>query len=430
MKNMFKISSLILLILLIYSCKKDKPTPPTVITTAISEFTATTAKSGGTISADGGAAIITCGVCWSKAGEPTIEDQKTTDAIAAGSFTSNIANLEGGTVYYVRAYATNSAGTGYGTAMSFTTLGQVPTSINSAVTNITATGATLNGTVNANFLSTIVTFEYGTSTDYGQSATASQSPVTGNTTTNVSANITGLTSGTTYHLRIKAVNPLGTTYSNDIIFTTTTATVTDIDGNTYLTIKIGTQLWMAENLKTTKYNDGTAIPNITDNATWAALTTGAYSDYSNTPANSTTYGRLYNWCAVDNNVDTRVVSNGGKNVCPTSWHVPTDTEWTTLTTFLGGEGGAGGKLKETGTTHWASPNSGATNETGFTALPGGFRSDSGANDQMKIFGHWWCSTGRSTSVAWGRSMYYMGALVDRSDFHKQDGLSVRCVRDN
>jgi len=89
---------------------------------------------------------------------------------------------------------------------------------------------------------------------------------------------------------------------------------------------------MAENLKTTKYNDGTAIPNVTVDATWAALTTGAYSDYSNTPANSTTYGRLYNWYAVDNNAATKMASNGGKNVCPTSWHIPTDAEWTTLTT--------------------------------------------------------------------------------------------------
>ena len=149
--------------------------------------------------------------------------------------------------------------------------------------------------------------------------------------------------------------------------------VTDINGNVYNIVTIGTQTWMAENLKTTKYNDGTAIPNVTVDATWAALTTGAYSDYSNTPANSTTYGRLYNWYVVDNNPATKVASNGGKNVCPTSWHVPTDAEWTILTTYLGGESIAGGKLKETGTAHWNSPNTGATNETGFTTLPSGLR---------------------------------------------------------
>ena len=140
----------------------------------------------------------------------------------------------------------------------------------------------------------------------------------------------------------------------------TRTSLTDIDGNDYKTVTIGTQVWMVENLKTTKYNDGTAIPNITDNTSWAALTTGAYCDNINTPSISTTYGRLYNWYAVDNNAGTKVASNGGKNVCPTGWHVPSDAEWTTLTTYLGGESVAGGKLKETGTTHWQSPNTGVS----------------------------------------------------------------------
>ena len=205
--------------------------------------------------------------------------------------------------------------------------------------------------------------------------------------------------------------------------------MTDIDGNIYNTVTIGTQVWMAENLKTTKYNDGTAIPNITVDATWAAATTGAYCDYSNTPANSTTYGRLYNWYAVDNNAATKVASNGGKNVCPTGWHVPTDAEWTTLTTYLGGESVAGGKLKETGTTHWASPNTGATNETGFTALPGGNRYYDGTYDDIGNYGYWWSSTEYSTTDAWYRYMYYNNTNVVRNNFDKQNGFSVRCVRD-
>ena len=152
-----------------------------------------------------------------------------------------------------------------------------------------------------------------------------QSPVTGNTVTIVNADITGLTVGLTYHFRIKAVNSLGTTFGIDVTFTTVASgTVTDADGNIYNTTTIGTQVWMKENLKTTKYNDGTAIPNITDNNAWAASTTGAYCDYSNTPVDSNTYGRLYNWYTVDNNAATKVVSNGGKNVCPTGWHVPSD----------------------------------------------------------------------------------------------------------
>jgi uncharacterized protein (TIGR02145 family) len=158
-------------------------------------------------------------------------------------------------------------------------------------------------------------------------------------------------------LKYTAVSGNNKTVMTDIHSTDKTVTFTfteckDGDNNYYPVVQINTQLWMAENLKTTKYNDVTAIPNVIDDATWTFATTSAYCDYSNNPANSTTYGRLYNWYAVDNNAATKVASNGGKNVCPTSWHVPTDAEWTILTTFLGGESVAGGKLKETGTTHW------------------------------------------------------------------------------
>jgi len=195
MNKTTKVSVVILLFsifVIIGSCEKKKV--PAISTAEVTNITGTTATSGGTITDEGSGSVISRGICWSTGIEPTISDSKTSDGTGAGTFTSNITGLNGATTYNVRAFATNSVGTGYGTAMSFTTLGQVPTTTNSAVTDITTTGATLNGTVNANFLSTIVTFEYGTSTDYGQTATASQSPVTGNTTANVSANITGLTS--------------------------------------------------------------------------------------------------------------------------------------------------------------------------------------------------------------------------------------------
>ena len=206
-------------------------------------------------------------------------------------------------------------------------------------------------------------------------------------------------------------------------------TVTDIDGNIYNTVTIGTQVWMKENLKTTRYNDGTEIPNITDNTAWAALTTGAYSDYNNTPSNSTTYGRLYNWYAADNNAATKMASNGGKNVCPTGWHMPADAEWTTLTTFLGGESVAGGKLKESGTSHWNSPNTGATNESGFTALPGGFHNDDGTYYNISYSGTWWSPTENSATNAWNRYMNDKYISVDRNYDSKKFGFSIRCLRD-
>ena len=209
--------------------------------------------------------------------------------------------------------------------------------------------------------------------------------------------------------------------------TSTTTTVTDIDGNVYHTVTIGTQVWMVENLKTTKYRDGSAVPNINDSAAWSNLTTGAYCDYSNIPGNSTTYGRLYNWYVV----------NDSRNIAPTGWHVPTDGEWnimekyldntvdTTATGFVGTD--IGGKLKETGTTHWDSPNTGATNSSGFTALPGGYRSgtfyDIGSN------GCWWSNTESNAIKAYDRYLSCDSAKVDRGSYGKVDGYSVRCLKD-
>lgn len=196
-------------------------------------------------------------------------------------------------------------------------------------------------------------------------------------------------------------------------------TVTDIDGNLYHTVTIGTQTWMVENLKTTKYRNGDPIPNVTDGTLWENLTSGAYCDYANTPGNSTTYGRLYNWFAV----------NDSRNIAPAGWHVPSDDEWSTLVEFLGGWEIAGGKLKETSTTHWFSSNYGATNESGFTALPGGVRDTYGAFYSISLNGFWWSSTEYSTAYAWLRDMYYSSAYVGRNNSFKGYGFSVRCLRD-
>jgi uncharacterized protein (TIGR02145 family) len=193
----------------------------------------------------------------------------------------------------------------------------------------------------------------------------------------------------------------------------------DYDGNTYHTIKIGTQVWMAENLKTTRNKNGHIIPLVTDNTAWGNLTTPGYCWYNNDPSEyKATYGALYNWYTV----------NTG-NLCPTGWHVPTDAEWTTLTTYLGGESTAGVKLKEKGTAHWLSPNTGATNETVFTALPGGYRGSNGAYDFIGSYGDWWSSTEYSTTTAWYRSMACGSSGVGRGGYNKQDGFSVRCLRD-
>ena len=219
--------------------------------------------------------------------------------------------------------------------------------------------------------------------------------------------------------------------------------VVDADGNIYPTVRIGSQLWMAENLKTTKYNDGTSIPNVTDNTAWAALTTGAYSWYNNDATTyKATYGALYNWYAVDNNAATKAASNGSKNVCPTGWHIPTDAEWTTLTDYLTNSGygyqGSGSDIGKSmaSTSGWTTYTTAGTvgndqasnNSSGFTALPGGFRDIDGTY-YIGYYGYWWSSTEDATAYPWFRDMGYSNATVSRITTSKWCGFSVRCVRD-
>ena len=199
--------------------------------------------------------------------------------------------------------------------------------------------------------------------------------------------------------------------------------ITDSDGNSYKTVTIGTQQWMAENLKVSKYSDGTTIPNIIDNTQWQNNTTGAWSYYNNDVTNNAKYGKLYNWYAVSK------TSNGNKNVCPTGWHVPTDAEWTVLTDYLGGETVAGGKMKEVGTTSWNSPNTDATNTSLFTGLPGGLRNSNGYYYYVGSNGGWWSSSEGNSTNAWNRYLANHYGDASRNFEYKIYGFSVRCLRD-
>ena len=206
--------------------------------------------------------------------------------------------------------------------------------------------------------------------------------------------------------------------------------VTDIDGNTYQTIRIGQQIWMTQNLKVTRYRNGDAIPNVIGNREWSNLLSGAYCEYYNDTDRVATYGRLYNWYAV----------NDSRNIAPKGWHVPSDTEWKKLEMYLGmSQGDAdtvgyrgtdeGGKLKETGTLFWSSSNTGATNESGFTALPGGDRMPDGRYFNMFKLGLFWSSSEFSNDYAVFRVLNFDKSLVRRGNNSKQLGLSVRCVKD-
>ena len=191
--------------------------------------------------------------------------------------------------------------------------------------------------------------------------------------------------------------------------------VTDVDANTYNTLLIGNQTWLAENLKVTKFNDGTVIPLVEDSLAWSILTSAGYC--TSKQQSITEFGAMYNWYAV----------NSGK-LCPEGWHVPSDDEWTTLTTYLGGEDIAGGKLKEFGSVHWLSPNTGASNESGFTALPGAGRYFDGTFWGIGMYGNWWSSTEKSADVAWLRNLHSSDGGIYRDNSPKGSAFSVRCIK--
>jgi uncharacterized protein (TIGR02145 family) len=385
-----------------YGLQVTFKTLPTVLpgltTTTITDITASEAIGGGNVTFNGGSVIIARGICWSVTANPTITNDKTLDGNGSGIFTSNLTNLITGTTYYVRAYATNSAGTAYGSQITFKTL-SIPTITTTAVTAITATTANIGGNI---------TLDGGTPvTARGVCWSTATNPTIlnfittdGNGKGSFTSSLTGLTDGVTYYVRAYATNSVGTSYGNQVSFTTGVSLLTDIDGNSYKTVTIGTQTWMAENLKVTKYRDGSLITNST-----IVLTTAACQ---NTTSNS--FGLLYNWHAVSDN----------RNIAPIGWHVPTDTEWKILANFLGGQTIAGLKLRESGTIHWTSPNSGATNSSGFTAIP-----LDGVGNEVNF----WSSTSSNTSLAYlNQLLYNSDALIIFAHWKYYYG-SIRCIKD-
>jgi uncharacterized protein (TIGR02145 family) len=193
-------------------------------------------------------------------------------------------------------------------------------------------------------------------------------------------------------------------------------TVSDNDGNTYSTITLGNQVWMTENLKTTKYNDGTAIANVTDDAAWKELKTGAFCWFKNdSTGNKAIYGAYYNWYAV----------NTG-NLCPTGWHVPADKEWRILTDYLGGEIVAGIEMKSAN--KWAN-NGNGTNSSGFTGIPCGYRSSKGSFSSQGISGYWWSSSASAVN-AWYCVLFSKDGTAYKYYGTKESGFSVRCIKAN
>ena len=297
---------------------------------------------------------------------------------------------------------------------------QLSTSVpTSSIATLVTTSPTNNGTLDAGTaatgVSSTVSYTGGNGENYsGQ--TVSSTGVTGLTAT-LSAGTFADGSGTlTYN--ITGTPSIAGTASFVLNIGGQTSTLNrNVDG--FTTVMIGSKQWMRENLNVATYRDGTAIPEVTDPTAWANLTTGAWCWYNNDAANGAIYGKLYNWYAV---ADSR-------GLCPTGWHVPTDAELTTLSTTLGGDAVAGGKMKVAGTTRWTAPNTGADDSSGFSGLPGGFRGGAGAFTDVGSFGVWWSSTEYVTSFAWFRYLTYASGSIGRGFDNKQGGFSVRCLRD-
>jgi len=409
------------------SCSK-RPDVPVVVTAEITDITKTNAVAGGSVVNDGGAAVTDSGICWSTTENPTVADNRSSCCSGTGSFIIRIKQLSANTRYYVRAYATNGAGTGYGNQVTFLT-GEItfPGVLTTSVSGIDLTYANSGGLI----------YDYGGGpvTAKGICWSKSHSPtildncIEGVYITNLPGGFTSRLSGleprTKYYVRAYATNEAGTSYGTEISFTTlsvnppafnpdqTYGIVTDTDGNIYKTIQIGTRTWMAENLKTTRYNDGSSIPVVTGDNNWTSQSTAAMCWFNDDPGlYKEIYGGYYNIYAVNT-----------KKLCPEGWHVPDKTDWSQMISYLGNEGSAGGKMKESGTLNWMSPNFGATNESGFTGLPAGYRRDKFI--QRGISAYWWSVTSNNFYSLDYRYKCISVFIMN----YPRNGLNVRCVKD-
>jgi uncharacterized protein (TIGR02145 family) len=303
-----------------------------VTTANISEITQTSVTTGGNVTSDGGEEIIIAGVCWSTSANTSVKNQHTNDSRVVGSFTSKLTNLAPNTLYYIRAYAHNKIGTGYGNEISFTTNPLVVATLTTApVTSITSNSAISGGNINSDGGSAVTVRGVCWSTSTNPTI-ADPHSIDGKGIGGFASSLTGLTANT-YYVRAYATNSAGTEYGNEVTFATSPAfancgIITDIDGNKYNTVTIGTQCWMQENLKTTRYRNGDPIITGLSESDWYGTASGAYVIYNNDNINNDTFGKLYNWYAVADN----------RHLCPTGWHEPNDAEWIILETYLTNNG--------------------------------------------------------------------------------------------
>ena len=362
-------------------------------------------------------------------------------ATGAGS-PITVTGLTNGTTYTFTVVATNAVGNSLASAASAAVTPAAAATVPGAPSGVVATAGdasvSVAFTIPTNNGGSVITGYTVTSNPGNITATGSSSPLT----------VTGLTNGTSYTFTVVATNAVGSSLASAASAAVTpaaasscsTSTITDVDGNLYHTVSIGTQCWTKENLRVTHYNDNTPIPLDANGGSggtstiWQNLTVGSYAIYANEASsgtNATNYGFLYNWYAAKG-IDM-TGSTTYKNLCPTGFHVPTDAEWTTLTDFLGGLSVAGGKMKQTGTTLW-NTDPGSTNSSGFTALPGGYRNNVGSFVNIGSAAFFWSATELTGNNAWSRFLLNVdGTVYGNSNLYlnyiKSVGASVRCLED-
>jgi uncharacterized protein (TIGR02145 family) len=416
---------------LIFSCKKD--TVPSLTTSEITNFRGTSASGGGTVIDEGSGRIIVRGVCWSTDQHPTLSNNKTQDGDGVGKFISEMTNLDLATTYYVRAYASNNAGTGYGNEISFTNP-TVPSINTIEASLITYNSAASGGNIINDGGSPVLSRGICWNTNHNPSIT-NNVILNGSGTGMYTSYITGLLPEITYYVRAFATGSLGTFYGNEISFVyhyPNCGTIFDADGNVYNTVIIGSQCWMRENLKTTKYNNGDLI-----GTTYYATLDISGEDlpkyqwpYDGNEANVNTYGRLYTWNTV---TDVR-------NVCPSGWHLPSQTEWRVLEDYLSNNGygyeESGNKIGKSlaagfgWSTSFTAGDVGNdllnNNISGFTGLPGGYRVGNGTFQGFGEHGLW--STAYYKYISTLRhNLDFNSSTLGYGDINTDLALSTRCL---
>jgi uncharacterized protein (TIGR02145 family) len=390
---------------------------PIVTTTALTNITASSVNTGGNVSSSGGASVTARGVCYSTTTGPTITNDHTTDGSGLGTFSSSLTGLTSSTIYYVRAYATNSYGTSYGNELSFTTSSSLPIVTTASVTNITSTTAVSGGNVTSDGGTTVTSRGVCWSTVSGPTTNDSHTS-DGNGTGVFISNLTSLNPSTVYYVRAYAINSVGTSYGNEVTFTTQGAVFTcgqsvTYQGQVYNTVQIGSQCWFKENL-----NIGTMI-----NGNQEQTNNGIIEKYcySNNVSNCTAYGGLYQW----DEAMQYVTTPGVQGICPNGWHIPVTSETDNLRNYLGGVSVAGYKMKST--SGWYNGGNGS-NESGFTSLPSGYRTETGTFSNMTQATDFWSSNQTTSTWATGLNIHYANGYFNNNDQTKKIGHTIRCIK--